>query len=141
MKLAKFVFPRKGHVGHVAPCARFSPDALAEVVGDHVMVARLLLAFRGNRPALVVNAVEDLDEFEYTHLDAGFFQQLPRHAFFERLPKLQRASGNRPLPAQRFAAAPDQQRAAIFNDYATNTDDGPFWVFPGRCHSIQAEQC
>jgi len=94
MKLRKFVFPRKSYVGHVAARARFSADSLAEVVRDHVVVARLPLAFRGDRAALVVDAVEYLDQFEHTHPNACFFQQLPRHAFFERLPKLQRASGN-----------------------------------------------
>ena len=56
-------------------------------------------------------------------------------AFFQTLADLQYAAGDGPFSAQRVAAAPDQQRAALIDNHSPDANHWPFRVFSGRVHS------
>ena len=106
----------------VASRARLAAYRLAQIVENHVVVPRFALAIE-------IDALENLDQLEHRHLDAGFFEQLAAHTQQERFPRFEHAAGNRPLPFERRAAAPHQQRASIRNDDSADADHGTIRVF------------
>src|SRR6266566_4840462 len=134
MILGKLVFPRQRHVDDVASRAQLAAGSFAEIIHNHVVVF-------GALPLASVpgiggkNPLEDLDHLEHAHRQAGLFSKLARAALHKRFPQLERASRNRPLAAQRFAAAADQQRAAVLDHDAADADYRTLRKFPRRWHS------
>src|SRR6266481_3123093 len=109
-------------------------SSLAKVVNDYIMESRTLLPLVRPCGALHVNSVEDFDQLDHAYRETGLFQQFARHAFLQRLAQLQRSSWYRPFPKQRLAAASNQQRASLVDNYAAYANQRSFWILPRRCH-------
>jgi hypothetical protein len=134
MVLTKFVFPGKSHVGHIASSARFPADTLTQIIHNDEMKAGLRFSLR--RPRYVVRKypVKDFNELEDAHLKTSFFVQFACNALLKRFPELQCPSWYRPFAAERFAAAANQQSAAVVDDHAADTDDGALGIFAAGGH-------
>src|SRR6266851_3939735 len=76
----------------------------------------------------------DFGQLDHAYRDTGLFQQFARHAFLQRLAQLQRSPWYRPFSKQRLAAASNQQRASLVDNYAAYTNQRSFWILPRRCH-------
>jgi hypothetical protein len=85
-------------------------------------------------PAFRKDPVKHFNEFKYAHDEPCFFKQLTRYAFLQRFAELQRTPWNGPLAPERLAAPPNQQRAPIFNDYASDTNYRTLGIFAGGGH-------
>jgi len=131
MKSREFLFTGEGHVGHVAPRPGFAAHAFAEIVRDDKMKSRSSFGVPPGHPILQENPVEHLDQLEHANFDSRFFQQFPSNSFFQALAELQGPARNRPFPAQRLAAAADQQRPTLFYYHAPNANHWPFGVLSG----------
>src|SRR5580698_1920498 len=105
-------------VGVVGGAQRSAEDA-AEVVGDDVVVADAI--------AFAVNPVDELNQLERLDLKAGLFHHFARHAGGEGFAQLEVAAGKRPMALERFAAAADQQHAAVLHNHGANADQGGRW--------------
>ena len=134
MILTKLVLTRKSHVGDVASRACFPVDPLAQVIHNDEMKAGLLFPLRRLRPIVKKYPVKYLNELKHPHAEPCFFAQLARHALLQGFPELESPSRDRPFPAQRLAAAPDEQRTSILNDHAANADDRALGIFAGGGH-------
>src|SRR5436309_1590237 len=135
MILAKLVFPRPRHVNHVASRAQLAAGSFAEIVHNHVVVFRALPL--ASVPGIGgKNPLEDLDHLEHAHREPGLFAKLARATLHKRFAQLERASRNRPLAAQRFAAAADQQRAPVLDHDAADADYRTLRKFPRRRHCV-----
>src|SRR5260370_7137735 len=97
------------------------------------MGARTLLPLVRTCSALHVNSVEDFDQLDHAYRETGLFQQFARHAFLQRLAQLQRSSWYRPFSKQRLAAASNQQRASLVDNYTAYTNQRSFWILPPTC--------
>src|SRR5258707_9786063 len=98
------------------------------------MESRTLLPLVRPCSALHVNSVEDFDKLDHAYRETGLFQQFARHAFLQRLAQLQRSPWYRPFSKQRLAAASNQQRASLVDNYAAYANQRSFWILPRRCH-------
>src|SRR5207249_1425954 len=127
LKPLQIMFLGEGDVCGIAPGPQLAGNALAQVVNDHEVKARGG-RFRGR---LDENAIEHFEKIADADLQPGFLEQLAGYALLERLTKLQRSSRNGPLTAQRLAAAPDEQCAAVLDDDSANADNRPLGVLPG----------
>src|SRR5712691_7652252 len=121
MILLELALARQRHVNHVAPRAQLAAGSFAEIIYDHVVVPRALPL--ASVPGIGgENPLEDFDHLEHAHREPGLFTELARATFYQRFAQLELASRNGPLAAQRLAAAPDQQRAAVLDHDAADAD-------------------
>jgi hypothetical protein len=128
------VLSGESHVGHIASSARFSADALTQIIHNDEMKAGLRFSLRSPRCVIRKYPVKDFNEVEDAHLKASFFAQFARNALLERFPELQCPAWYRPFAAERFAAAANQQSAAVVDDHAADTDDGALGIFAAGGH-------
>ena len=96
--------------------AQLAAGDAAEVIGDDVMVA--------DAAVFVVNAVEELDEFDGLDVEAGFLADLAHDACDERLADFEHAAGEGPVAFEGLAAAADEQDAALVDDDGADADEG-----------------
>jgi hypothetical protein len=108
MIIAELVFASKRYIRDVAPGARLTTDAFAEIVDNNVVKAGTLLSPLRYRSIIRVNPVEHLNQFEDAYRNASFFEQLASDSMFQSFAKLQCAARYGPLATQRLAPAADQ---------------------------------
>src|SRR5580658_6789042 len=131
MVLTELVLTGESHIRHIASRARLSANPLAQVIHNHEMKAGVSLSTGKRCAVLRKDPVKNFNELKHADNETCFLKQLTRYPFLQRLPELQRPSRNGPLAAERFAAAANQQRAPIVNDYAANADYRTLRVFAG----------
>jgi hypothetical protein len=134
MILSELVLTSESHIRHIASCARLSANSLTQVIHNDEMKTGTGFRACKRRAVLRKDPVKHFNEFKHAYNDAGFFAQLTRYARLQRFPDLQRTSWNRPLAAKRLAAPPDQQRAPIFNDHASNAHYRTLGIFARGGH-------
>jgi hypothetical protein len=132
--LRKLVFAGKSHVGDIAPSAGFPPDALAQIIYNDEMKARAAPVLCSLREFVRKNAVKNLNELKYSHVNPCFFAQLTHNALLQGFSELKCSARDRPFAAEGLAASANQQSAAILDDHATNAYDGTLGIFAGRGH-------
>jgi hypothetical protein len=125
---------RESHISNVAPRPRLAIDPLAEIIYDNEVETRASALLCPRNSVSTKYPVKYFDDFQHSHLKPGFLQQLARYALLQRLAELQRPSGDRPLTLQGFTSAFDQQRSAVFYDYAAHANHWPLRIFSGRGH-------
>src|ERR1700722_14945702 len=118
----ELIFRRERHIGYVAPGFRFAIDPFAQIIDDDVMKSRPLFLRRrarwslrlttGGTSFVLINAIENLDHLDDAHRKPSLLLQFAYDTLLKRFPQLQRSARDRPLPAQRLAAATYQQRPA-----------------------------
>src|SRR5882757_8917585 len=104
--------------------ARRAGKAFAEIVHNDEMKSRLSLEVSA-WPLFQEYSVEHFGLIQYANFDSRFFQQFTGYTFLQTLSKLQCAARNRPFTEQRFAAAADQQCAALIDNHAPDANYGP----------------
>ena len=101
--------------------AQFAAGNAAEVVGDDVVVADaagLAPSFesRFGMDALVMDAIDELDQLERLDEEAGFFAHLAHHAFNQGFTDLKHAARQRPMAFEGLAAAAHEEHAALVDN-------------------------
>src|SRR2546423_999269 len=71
----------------------------------------------------------NLEHGPHFDLDAALLTQFAPCRIVNQLAHFYDAAGDRPAPARRLAAAPDQQRLALADDQYTHRWDGEFRIF------------
>jgi len=79
----------------------------AEKIDEHIVIANARILFLG-RSRLKNNFVQNFDDRQDFDRETGLFEDFPTDAGLEGFAKFERASGERPLPYQRFAAPANQ---------------------------------
>ena len=98
----------------IGSSAQFAAGHAAQIIGDHVVVADAAL--------LAVNAVEQLNQFDGFHLEAGFLAHFARNSFDKRFAHFEHAAGQRPMAFEGLAAAPHQQHTALVDHHRAHAD-------------------
>jgi hypothetical protein len=78
--------------------------------------------------------VKNFYKIQHSDFKTRFFQQLASHALLQGFPKLEGPARNGPFATKRFAATAYEQRAAIFDDYAANTNHRTLGILAGESH-------
>jgi hypothetical protein len=108
MIVAELVFASERYIRDVAPGARLTTDAFAEIVHNNVVKAGIPLSPFRDGSINGVNPVEHLNQFEDAYSNASFFEQFPSDSLFQSFAKLQCAARYGPLATQRLTPAANQ---------------------------------
>jgi hypothetical protein len=134
MVLTELILSRESHIRHIASGLRLSANPLAQIIHNDEMKTRAQFRASKRQALFRKDPVKHFNEFKYAHDEPCFFKQLTRYAFLQRFAELQRTPWNGPLAPERLAAPPNQQRAPIFNDYASDTNYRTLGIFAGGGH-------